>query len=456
MTTILSSHPIVQLAGERMINCVVEGVVIALLASILLWLTACRNSSTRFLVWFSSLLTIAGVSLAACTGMGNSSIVSAPAHFTLPASWMVYALALWVAIASLGIMRILFGLWRVRSLRRESTELREIDPAIARSLQELSSARRVRLYVSDELRVPTAIGYFRPAVLIPRWAISDLSPAELHAIVLHELGHLRRWDDWTNLVQKLLRAVLFFHPAVWWLDSRLSLEREIACDDLVLAKTCDARGYAECLVSVAEKSVLRTGLALAVAAVGRVRQTALRLSRILDQHRVAETRVSRMTTVIASTLGVAALAILPHMPPVIVFQENSLRSVSALSAQESSSHNGFGASYITARMAQPANHQQQSFAVPAVVKTPAANARPLLRSKATVLRTAHKRSAATAPLMVQTSVESRTDRVAPTLLLVVQTEQYDAMGTSEWTITIWHFAVLPQKLSANPSVSKSI
>jgi beta-lactamase regulating signal transducer with metallopeptidase domain len=455
MMTILSSHPIVQLASERMINCVVEGIVIALLASILLWLTTCRSSTTRFLVWFSSLLTIAGLSLAACTEMGNGSIVSAAAHLTLPASWMVYALALWAGIASLGIMRILFGLWGVRSLRRQCTELRDIDPPTARSLQEFSSARQVRLCVSDQLRVPAAIGYFRPAVLIPRWAISDLSPADLHAIVLHELGHLRRWDDWTNLAQKVLRAVLFFHPAVWWLDSQLSLEREIACDDLVLAETSDARAYAECLVSIAEKSVLRAGLALAVAAVGRVRQTAVRLARILDKHRLTETRVSRAVLAIASTLGIAALAVLPHIPTMVVFQENSHQSVSAISAQDSSGHDGVDFSYIPAQLTQAASHRRQAFAVPAVIKTPVASSRSL-HSRAKVFRTAHKRSATTKPWMVRTSVENRRQSVAPTLLLVVQTEQYDATGMSEWNITVWHFAVLPGRASAHGRASKSI
>jgi beta-lactamase regulating signal transducer with metallopeptidase domain len=455
MTTILSSHPIFELASERMINCVVEGIVIALLASMLLWLAACRNSSTRFVVWLSSLLTIAALSLAAFTGIGNGSIVSVPAHLTLPASWMIYFLAAWAVIASLGITRILVGAWRVHSLRRHCAELRDIDPEIARSLNEFNSLRRVRLYVSDELRVPSAIGYFRPAVLIPRWAMTDLSPAELHPIVLHELGHLRRWDDWTNLAQKVLRAVLFFHPAVWWLDSQLSLEREIACDDLVLAKTSDARGYAECLVSVAEKSVLRTGLALAVAAVGRVRQTALRLTRILDQHRFIETRVSRAAVAIASTIGVAALAVLPHVPTMVVFQENSHQSVSATSAQESSGHHGVGSLYMPAQLTQAANHRRQAFVVPAVIKTPVASSRSL-HSGAKVFRTEHKRSATTKPWMVRTTVENRRQSVAPTLLLVVQTEQYDATGMSEWNITVWHFAVLPQRASAHANASKSI
>ena len=90
--------------------------------------------------------------------------------------------------------------------------------------------------------------------------MQELSAVELNAILLHELAHLRRWDDWTNLIQKIVGAVLFFHPAVWWIEKKLALEREMACDDLVLAKTASPRAYAECLVSLAEKSLLRRGL----------------------------------------------------------------------------------------------------------------------------------------------------------------------------------------------------
>ena len=113
---------------------------------------------------------------------------------------------------------------------------------------------------SESLRVPTAIGFIKPLVVIPAWAMRELSAVELNAILLHELAHLRRWDDWTNLIQKIVGALLFFHPAVWWIEKKLSLEREMACDDLVLVKAGQRpKVYAECLVSLAEKSLLRKG-----------------------------------------------------------------------------------------------------------------------------------------------------------------------------------------------------
>src|SRR5258707_5357457 len=99
--------------------------------------------------------------------------------------------------------------------------------------------------------------------IFPDWVLQELSAEELKVVLLHEFAHLRRFDDWTNLLQKLVRTIFFFHPAVWWIERKLSLEREMACDEVVLAETENAQAYAECLVSLAEKSFVRSGLMLA-------------------------------------------------------------------------------------------------------------------------------------------------------------------------------------------------
>jgi len=89
--------------------------------------------------------------------------------------------------------------------------------------------------------------------------LRELSPEELRVVLLHEFAHLRRWDDWTNLLQKLVRTIFFFHPAVWWIERRLSLEREMACDEAVLAETENPQAYAECLVSLQRKALFGAG-----------------------------------------------------------------------------------------------------------------------------------------------------------------------------------------------------
>jgi hypothetical protein len=84
--------------------------------------------------------------------------------------------------------------------------------------------------------------------------------------VLHEVEHLRRGDDWTNLVQKLCLVLFPLNPALWWIERQLCKEREMACDEGVIAITREPRAYAACLTSLAERGLQRKAEALSLGA----------------------------------------------------------------------------------------------------------------------------------------------------------------------------------------------
>jgi len=188
-------------------------------------------------------------------------------------------------------------------------------------LQEFGVSRKVTLAISDELRVPAAIGFWKPMVILPAWAVKELSADELNAILIHELAHLKRYDDITNLAQKVIRAMFFFNPAVLWLENRLSLEREMACDDAVLAETENPRAYAECLVAVAEKSFVRRGMSLAQAAVSRMRQTSRRVAQILDGERRSAARVWKPALALMTVFAAGWVATVSRAPELVGFQD---------------------------------------------------------------------------------------------------------------------------------------
>jgi len=313
-----------QLAGGRLITGLAAGLVLAALTA--LAMRVFRSSSTKFAICFIALVAIAVLPFAACFLSGHAAGVGPAQGLVVPGQWAIAVLGFWIAGACIGLTRISVGLWRVLRIRRrcvelESSALGGSNPELKLSLAEFGTKRRVALCISDDVSVPTAIGFFRPAILLPSWSTRELSASELNSVLLHELGHLRRWDDWTNLAQKVLQALLFFHPAVWWIDSRLGLEREAACDDLVVATTRDARGYASCLVSVAEKSVGRRAFAVALAAVSRVRETTARLKRILDHNRPAGNRVSRPALATFAMLTMVLVVEMPRVPPIVQFRD---------------------------------------------------------------------------------------------------------------------------------------
>ena len=325
---------IMPLAVQAIAKSVVAGLLISIAAGIplaaftamMLKVTGRQNSSTRFATWYATLLTIALLPLAAQMRLsGPTSFNRVPVHalITVPSSWTTIALALWGVFALAGLLRVAIGLFRVLRLRRNCAlvDASTLDPILQGTLAEMNPGRRTLLCVSDELRVPTALGFFNPRVILPTWVLQELSPAQIRPLLLHELAHVRRWDDWSNLLQKLLQAVFFFHPAVWWVEKRISLEREMACDDAVLAHTANPIAYADCLLSVAEKSFLRRGFSLAQAAVSRMRQTSVRIAEILDSKRRGSIATWNAASLLLTAPLVLSFVVLAHSGSLVAFQD---------------------------------------------------------------------------------------------------------------------------------------
>jgi beta-lactamase regulating signal transducer with metallopeptidase domain len=244
--------------------------------------------------------------------------------FKLPAAASVLLLALWVTGAGFRLFQIAHQLCKLRLLKQSSFPAPAQMQALFRSRRALLGlSRTAELRVSDRVRSPLAIGFFSPAILLP----VDTSPAvdsiAAEQVIDHELAHLRRYDDWTNLVQQLIQAALFFHPAVWWVGQRLSIEREIACDDLVLERGWAPRKYARLLLDVASRLkgppvFLASGISISKT------QLQQRIAMILNSHRnisprLAKARLSAVTSGAALT-AVLALCLGPRL---VLAQDNA-------------------------------------------------------------------------------------------------------------------------------------
>ncbi|WP_426752623.1 M56 family metallopeptidase [Myxococcus sp. Y35] len=124
--------------------------------------------------------------------------------------------------------------------------------ALTRALGRVRLSRPVRMLASARVDVPMVIGLWRPLILVPVGAITGLTPAQLEAILAHELAHVRRHDYLVNLLQSLVETLLFYHPAVWWLSHRIRVEREHCADDLAVQCCGDAVLYARALAHIEE------------------------------------------------------------------------------------------------------------------------------------------------------------------------------------------------------------
>jgi beta-lactamase regulating signal transducer with metallopeptidase domain len=428
-------------AAEHVLNAIPAGLLIAALAWLFLRIVGRQNSGTRFAVWFGALLGVAGVPLVSFMGKGVPAARTASSEIVLPEFWAAVIFVLWIVIVALAITRIVVGLWRLRRLRTDSVPLlaSNLTPAIREIVAQFQSTRRVAVCTSSAVSVPTAIGFFRPAILLPEWVLQELSEEELKVVLLHEFAHLRRWDDWTNLAQKLVRSVFFFHPAVWWIERRLSLEREMACDEVVLAETENPQAYAECLVSLAEKNFVRRGLALAQAVVGRARETSLRLARILDGSQPNSSRVFKPVLGLAAVVTACGVIALPGAPRLIAFGDSTpARVTHAASANKvptmEIAHQVLNATVI------PATFRPVEAPVTTAVTRKSAPAKGVYRpSELGEVRGGKQRQRDVLPVMVRASTQPEV--VAPDLLFVMQTTQYDEEGSAIVRLSVWRVTI---------------
>jgi beta-lactamase regulating signal transducer with metallopeptidase domain len=427
------------LAAERVVNAIPGGLLIAAVAWVLLLVVGRQNSGTRFAVWFCALLAVAGLPFISSVSKAAPVTHAVRSEIVLPGFWAVGIFAVWILIAALATMRIVVGLWKLRRMRSTSLPLTtsSFPPAIQLVVAQFKSGRRVTVCRSSAVTVPTAIGFFRPVILIPDWVLQDLSAEELKVILLHEFAHLRRWDDWTNLAQKLVRTIFFFHPAVWWIEKRLSLEREMACDEAVLAETENPQAYAECLVSLAEKSFVRRGLALAQAVVGRARETSLRLARILDGNRPKSSRVFRPALGLVAALAVCCVVALPDAPKLIAFENAGPTPV--INNNNNVSFGAGAAPELPQTAVIPAAERTAEVPLRAAVprKSVAAGIyRPTKFSEARGTRQTQieARPVMARPVMVRASAQ---EEVAPQVQLVMQMTQYDERGSAIFNLSVW-------------------
>src|SRR5216110_1976162 len=251
----------------------------------LLTVVPARAARTRYTLSVATLLLMLALPVAMVLGMGGEpawTAVAAQAFTTRMRAAVEPALpsavALWLGGVVLLSARLASGWVVTRGLATTGT--RPVPEAWRQALARLATRLRVsppvRLLASALIHVPAVIGWWRPVILIPVSVLAGggLTPLQLDALLAHELAHVRRHDYIVNLLQTAVETLLFYHPAVWWVSTRVREEREHCCDDLAVAACGDARVYATALLRTEQ---LRAAPALALGAdggslLGRVRR----------------------------------------------------------------------------------------------------------------------------------------------------------------------------------------
>jgi len=323
-----------------LVNAIWQPALIAAIAWLALKISRCNNATTRHAVWTLALFASVVVPLLSAmpivwpqsaavattaqpvTAMHRdetraTKAVTAPVQFPAtqpalalrrpslqvhPTVAMVVSIA-WLMVA-LGILaRLLVSFFYLERLKHDALPFPiESRHALTRYDRAEKGDRDVRVCVSGEITVPVAVGIFDAMILLPSDLVSELDANDLDRILLHELAHVRRSDDWVNLFERIVQALLFFSPGIYWISRQMDLEREVACDDWVLEQSAENVPYARCLARIVEMTQWPYTAPAAPGVFVTRKSMSIRIERLLARGRDIRIRLAVVPSLLSLTL----------------------------------------------------------------------------------------------------------------------------------------------------------
>ena len=263
------SHIFASALAQTLLNSLWQNALVALLAALLLSALGRRSAALKHALGMVLLLAMIVLPLTTLVSLLNNGSVTAStnlsataphvsstfemmspgAHLIAAPAWLPW---LWIAGVIAMLLRLIGGSWMVRRLNRQPfTALAPIWQARVDALRHaIGIHREVTVRVLQGVGLPCSARAWRPVIWLPISMLTQLAPDQIEALLAHELAHVRRLDWIWNGMQRVIEALLFYHPGVWWLSRRIRQERENACDDLAVAACGDAIVLAEALASL--------------------------------------------------------------------------------------------------------------------------------------------------------------------------------------------------------------
>jgi hypothetical protein len=306
-------------AASALLSAVWEGAVLALLVWLGLRLLPGLSAAARSVVWLNVFVLLVLLHFVPAFAPAATGLPGGQAAIHLDARWSLGIAALWVALSLWRAVQLIVGLVHLRRLRQSAAPV-AVDARLRALLAEASGGRPAELCTSDEVVRPSVLGFWRPRVLVPATLAEHLTAQELEQIVLHEVEHLRRGDDWTNLLQKIGLVLFPLNPVLLWVERRLCAERELACDDRVMQSSAGRKAYALCLARLAEFSLFRRSFSLVLGLWERRPELVRRVQRIVSQPVRSMGRRPAMAATGSLLTGALGCAIaLSHSPQLVSF-----------------------------------------------------------------------------------------------------------------------------------------
>jgi beta-lactamase regulating signal transducer with metallopeptidase domain len=301
-----------RLVASSFVSGIWQGLVLAAGVGICLRLVPRTTAAVRFAIGTAVFAVLAVLPLVHVYGLrAVGSVAGHGAVVRVDVRWSFAIAALWLAVSLVRGVKLAMSAVRLRRIWKRAVPVMGSEAMLA-----AAGVRGVELCTSKDVDRPSVIGFFSPRILVPEELFAALPVAELEQVVLHEAGHLRRRDDWMNLLQKVSLVLVPLNPVLMWIERRLCLERELACDEDVLRLTKAPKAYATCLTNLAEHRLGRRAAALSLGAWEKRSELARRVHSILrggEGMGRTQSRVVMGVVVMGLLGGAAELARCPQL-----------------------------------------------------------------------------------------------------------------------------------------------
>ena len=296
---------------EAVLNWIAQGLVVAVATSVGLRVLGPAPAQARYLVYWATLWAIVCLPVVSILWTIQPAAIEGRLGESAGSGLLAVPQAAWNAPMALGTLgalwiggrltRLVAAVRALRSARRRCLPVPEpvlagLDPSTKARL----SRAGIRLAASTDVRAAAVLGLGSPIIAVHPALLEQLSKTQLDQVVVHEWAHVVRKDARATLVQQLVRTLVGWHPAVWWTNRQIHLEREMACDEMVVAVTGAPRAYAACLTYLATLTRAPRDARLAVGAIGASGRLRRRVLQVLawDGRTVGATRLTTAALVV--------------------------------------------------------------------------------------------------------------------------------------------------------------
>ena len=303
---------------DLLLNWLLQGTLIALAAALGLRLVLMSSAPARYgFIWAAYLLVLALPVLprlwppAIDVPVVEIAAIQPGPVLTVPTAWWTsvsMVMGLWILWSCVHAAKLVAAAVRLHQARRRS---RPCPPDVLSRLpcwsRVIHTGRRARVVLSHDVRFAAVLSGGSPVIALAPALLAQLTADDLDRVLVHEWAHVQRRDDVVQFVQRIVGALVGWHPAAWWLERQLEFEREAACDEVAVKVTGSAKQYAACLATLAAlpHRPVRPLPALAAVSSGLRR----RLERILALASLGGAARPRRFAAVTAVAGLAALAL---------------------------------------------------------------------------------------------------------------------------------------------------